>query len=267
MLRRGQGDPLVLLHGVTGGEGMWEDVLPLLAPHHDAVALTALGHRGGPPVTERPALMRHIVDDAEHGLDELGFETAHLVGNSMGGWTALELARRGRARSVCAFSPSGTWKAGSGSGGSARQGLRDVARDARRARPLLPLLLLARPMRRFAMRKNAVHGERLSREQILARTDDLLGCQVLDDILDTTEHLEPLDPPPCPITLAWGEQDRVLPLQSNGVCARELVPRARFLTFADVGHVPMFDDPQLVARTILETSLNAPDLGARPSAG
>jgi pimeloyl-ACP methyl ester carboxylesterase len=254
MLRQGEGEPLVLLHGVTGGEGMWEEVMPLVAPHHDAVALTALGHRGGRPVTERPVLMKHIVDDAERSLDELGFDTAHLVGNSMGGWAALELARRGRARSVCAFSPSGTWEPGAGRDGTGRQGLRGVARDARRARPLLPLLLMARPMRRFAMRKNAVHGDRMTRGFILARTDDLLGCQVLDDILDTSEYLEPIDPPPCPITLAWGEQDRVLLLESNGARARELVPAARFVSFDGVGHVPMFDDPQLVARTILETT-------------
>ena len=254
MLRQGEGEPLVLLHGVTGGEGMWEDVLPLVAPHHDAVALTSLGHRGGRPVTERPVRMEHIVDDAERSLDELGFDSAHLAGNSMGGWAALELARRGRARSACAFSPSGTWEPGPDSHGTPRHGLRAVARDARRARPLLPLLLLAAPMRRFAMRKNAVHGERMTRRAILARTDDLLGCQVLDDILDTTEHMAAIDPLPCPITIAWGEQDRVLPLNSNGVRARELVPGARFVTFAGVGHVPMFDDPELVARTILETT-------------
>jgi pimeloyl-ACP methyl ester carboxylesterase len=254
MLRQGEGEPLVLLHGVTGGEGMWEEVMPLLAPHHDAVALTALGHRGGRQVTERPVQMKHIVDDAERSLDELGFDTAHVVGNSMGGWAALELARRGRARSVCAFSPSGTWEAGAGSDGAARQGLRGVARDARRARPLLPVLLLLPPIRRYALRKNAVHGERMPRKAVLARTDDLLACQVLDDLLDTSEHMAPIDPLPCPITIAWGEQDRVLPLKSNGACARELVPAARFVTFDEVGHVPMFDDPQLVARTILETT-------------
>ena len=86
------------------------------------------------------------------------------------------------------------------------------------------------------------------------RTDDMLACAVLDDVLETDEELAPLDPPPCPITIAWGERDRVLPLKRNGARARELVPGARFLTVADVGHVPMFDDPGLVARTILETT-------------
>jgi len=253
MLRQGSGEPLVLLHGVTGGEGMWEDVIPVLATHHDTVALTALGHRGGSQVASRPVKMKDVIDDCERSLDELGFDAIHLAGNSMGGWMALELARRGRARSVCALSPSGTWPPGGGNA-SPRHGLRDVARDARRARPLLPLLLVSKRMRRYAMRKNAVHGERMSRRAILARTDDLLGCMVLDDILDTHEFLEPLDPPPCPIAICWGERDRVLPLKDNGERARKLVPKARFLVLDDVGHVPMFDDPQLVASTILDTT-------------
>jgi pimeloyl-ACP methyl ester carboxylesterase len=77
---------------------------------------------------------------------------------------------------------------------------------------------------------------------------------VLDDVLDTTEYLSPLDPPPCPITIAWGRADRVLPLKTIGARARELVPGARFVEFDDVGHVAMFDDPRLVADTILETT-------------
>ena len=44
-------------------------------------------------------------DAVEHTLDELGIDTTHIVGNSLGGWLAFELARRGRARSVVALSP------------------------------------------------------------------------------------------------------------------------------------------------------------------
>lgn len=54
MIRQGRGEPLVLLHGVTGSETMWQSVIPLLAPHHDAIALTALGHRGGTPAAAGP---------------------------------------------------------------------------------------------------------------------------------------------------------------------------------------------------------------------
>ena len=45
-------------------------------------------------------------------MDEAGFETAHVAGNSLGGYLALKLAERGRARSVVALAPGGGWAAG-----------------------------------------------------------------------------------------------------------------------------------------------------------
>src|SRR6195952_482650 len=140
MLRQGSGDPVVLLHGVTGSEGMWRRVVPLLAPHHDTVALTALGHRGGRPGWSGVRIA-DVVDDAERSLDELGFDRAHLAGNSMGGWVALELARRGRATTVTAFSPAGTWDPVSPEHKRTRKVLARAGADARRSRALLPLVL------------------------------------------------------------------------------------------------------------------------------
>ena len=254
MIRHGTGEPLVLLHGVTGDEGMWSEVVPLVAPHFDTIAITALGHSGGRAPTTRPVLMQHVVDDAERTLDELGIERAHLAGNSMGGWMALELARRGRALSVCALSPSGTWPPGEGAHNKTRLRLKQSQRDARRTRPILPLLMRSARIRRFGVRLNAVHGERLSPRFIVERADAHIACTVLDDILATPESLEPLDPLPCPVTIAWASEDRVLPLESNGEHAKKLVPDARFIVLEGIGHVPFFDDPGLTARTIMETA-------------
>jgi pimeloyl-ACP methyl ester carboxylesterase len=250
MLRKGSGEPLVLLHGITCTAGVWEDVLPQLAPHYDTIALTALGHRGGPEPTGRPVRIEDVVDAAEAQLDELGLERPHVAGFSMGGRMAIDLARRGRARSVCALSPSGCWEPGGNPEG--RERLRTSVRDARRSRPLLPLLLHSKRMRGYAMRLNANHGRRMTREQMLDRIDDTLGCTVVDDLLDGDEGMAPLDPVPCPITIAWSENDRVLPRDTNGERAQELIPQARYLVLEDVGHVALFDDPQLVAETIRE---------------
>src|SRR5689334_8577002 len=109
MLREGSGEPLVLLHGILGSEGVWRGVVPLLAGDFDAIATTALGHRGGLEPAERPLTIAQLVDGAERQLDELGLDRPHLAGNSLGGWIALELARRGRARTVCALCPAGFW--------------------------------------------------------------------------------------------------------------------------------------------------------------
>jgi pimeloyl-ACP methyl ester carboxylesterase len=250
MLREGSGEPLVLLHGILCTSNVWDEVLPLLAPHYDTIALDALGHRYGPVPARRPVRMEDMLDAAEAQLDALGLEQPHVAGFSLGGRMAIDLARRGRARSVCALSPSGCWEQGGAAEG--RDGLRTGVRDARRTRPLLPLLLRSKRMRAYAVRLNANHGDRLTAERLLARTDDTLACTVLDDLLDRDEPLEALDPAPCPITIAWAEDDRVLPRATNGERAQQLVPQARYLVLEDVGHVAMFDNPGLVADTIRE---------------
>jgi pimeloyl-ACP methyl ester carboxylesterase len=251
VLRQGSGEPLVLLHGILGSERMWSHVVPLLAGHYDVIAPTMLGHRGGRPAAARPARLEHVVADAQRLLDGLGLETVHLAGNSLGGQVALELARLGRARTVCALSPSGTWQAGSEDHRRATEVLRATVRAARRSRRVLPLLVRSGRFRRWALRDTAAHGERVSPAELLGLTDDLLGCTVVEDLFDEATRLAPLDPPPCPITLAWAGRDCVFPVEINGARARELIGGVRWIVLGDVGHVPMLDDPQLVAQTIL----------------
>ena len=100
--RGGSGPPLVLLHGFLDSWRTWELVLPALERRHDVLAPTLAGHAGGPPLAgdigERP-----VVDAVERTMDEAGFETAHIAGNSLGGYVALQLAARGRAESVVAL--------------------------------------------------------------------------------------------------------------------------------------------------------------------
>src|SRR5437763_2705459 len=106
--RGGSGPPLVCLHGFTETWRMWELVLPALERHHEVLALTLPGHAGGPALPA--ALSDETLPDAlERLMDEAGFARAHLVGNSLGGFLALQLAARGRARSVVALAPAGGW--------------------------------------------------------------------------------------------------------------------------------------------------------------
>lgn len=126
--------PLILLHGGSWSGDQWRGIAPLLAAHHDVYTPSALGHRGGPVVQRRPVTIWDVIDESERYLDERGLERPHLAGHSMGGFVSLELARRGRAASVCAFSPGGLWS----------DDLR--ARVAKRVRRQLAL---ARKMRRI----------------------------------------------------------------------------------------------------------------------
>jgi len=254
MLRQGAGEPLVLLHGIITGERVWGHVLPLLAPCHDAIALTLLGHNGGPHATSRPAGLKHLVDDVERQLDELGLGEVHLAGNSLGGWIAIELARRGRARSVCALSPAGAWERDWQDTRRVFKALADARRNARALGRLAPPFAGSKWLRHSVLRHNAVHGERVSPEEFLAIIEDVVGCVIAEDLLADGAQLAPLDPLSCPVTLAWSAQDWLFPVATYGARARHLIPAASFIVLEDVGHVPMFDNPRLVAQTILATT-------------
>lgn len=243
---------LVLLHGLTMSETAWRDVVPLLADHHQVYTPNALGHRGGPSVQRRPVTMSDVVDAAEHYLDEHGLDRPHVAGNSLGAFMAIELARRGRAATVCALATPGLWFPG--------DGLQARAMDPRgRAlghlmRPVLPLMFRLAAVRRSAMRDLAVHGGRLTPAQAVAIIGDSLACAIFDDISADEWHIAPLDPLPCPITVVWSEKDRVLPMAEFASALPKLLPQATSKVLAGVGHVPMIDDPGLVAKTILDVT-------------
>jgi pimeloyl-ACP methyl ester carboxylesterase len=60
--------------------------------------------------------------------------------------------------------------------------------------------------------------------------------------------------PACPVTVGWGEKDRLLLYSRQSARARRLLPDARHLTLEGCGHVPTWDDPEQVARVLLEAS-------------
>lgn len=239
--------PLVLLHGIAMSGKAWQDVVPLLSNHHEVFTPTALGHRGGPPAQRRPAVMADVVDAAERYLDEHGLARPHLAGNSMGGFVAIELARRGRAATVCAFSPIGFWSAGFQP--RAFNKLQRGVAVARLVRSILPFMYKSATVRRLILRDVAWHGDRLSADRALEIIDLGIGCEVLADLCASDWQIARLDPLPCPITIAWGEKETLLPAEAHGKTER--IPQASIKTLPGVSHVPMIDDPGLVARTIL----------------
>jgi pimeloyl-ACP methyl ester carboxylesterase len=146
------GPAVVLLHGLNASGNAWHDVVPLLRSYHEVYAPTAIGHRGGPPVQRRPATIRDVVDWAEGYLDEHDLQHPHLVGHSMGGFVAIELARRGRAATVCALSPGGFWSSGDGLRKPTMAKVTNSAGMARLTRPITPFALKSATMRRLWFR-------------------------------------------------------------------------------------------------------------------
>src|SRR4051794_41640448 len=97
-VRRGSGEPLVLLHPVGGSIVVWEPVLDRLAAERDVIAVDMPGFGASPALLDGmeptpPALAAGVAAF----LDSLGVGQAHVAGNSLGAWVAIELARTGRA--------------------------------------------------------------------------------------------------------------------------------------------------------------------------
>ncbi|MCW3038470.1 MAG: hydrolase [Solirubrobacterales bacterium] len=258
--RAGSGPPLVLLHGFTGSWRAWRPVIDGLAAHHAVFAPTLPGHHGSAPLADDfPGTVEAMLDLLEAQLDAEGIDRAHLVGNSLGGWLALELGRRGRALSVVALSPAGGW--------SSPRDLHRVVRLMRGGRLAMERLgprlgpLLRRPrFRKLLLRSVAEHGDRIPPGEVQELLDEALGCLVFDDLLRFIAGSDGLAAGAAsdyPIRIAWSGNDRTIPLERYGRPLVANVPGAELVVLPGVGHVPMFDDPALVVRTILEVSTAA----------
>lgn len=99
--RSGSGAPLVLIHGIGGELCVWEPVLERLEAERNVIAIDLPGFGRSEALAEQitPTPQRLAMTVATF-LDDLGIGTAHIAGNSLGGWVALELALTSRARSV-----------------------------------------------------------------------------------------------------------------------------------------------------------------------
>src|SRR5437763_4443281 len=161
--RDGAGEPIVFLHGFTGTWHHWRPLLGPLSARFEVIAPTLAGHDGGPPYpADCDVTLEQGADSLEGHLDELGVGSAHLVGNSMGGALALELAKRGRARSVVALAPAGGWTDGDG---ETERLARFFARQIRLTRAMAPRMemIMRRPsVRKLALRDAMPHGELVS---------------------------------------------------------------------------------------------------------
>ncbi|GGW99570.1 alpha/beta fold hydrolase [Streptomyces lomondensis] len=252
--REGSGEPLLLLHGIGHHRQVWDPVIPALAAERDVIAVDLPGCGESPALPDGMAHDLPTMNAVLAALCEaLELERPHVAGNSLGGLLALELARARLVRSVTALSPAGFWNEAERRYAFAvltamrqiaqRMPLPVVERLARPAigRTLLTSTIYARPGRRSP---EAVVAETLALARAQGFSETLRSgrsVQFTDDIVGT------------PVTVAWGNRDRLL-IPRQGVRAKSVIPRARLVRLPGCGHVPMNDDPALVARVVLDGS-------------
>jgi pimeloyl-ACP methyl ester carboxylesterase len=251
--RGGAGEPLLLLHGFTDTWRTWELVLGALERRHEVLAPTLAGHAGGPPIDpddpERGAL-----DAIERLLDAAGWKQAHIAGNSLGGYLALRLAERGRARSVVALAPAGGWAPGDLSWHELLAFQIRLQASAQWAAPHAGSMLATARGRRAATEYVAVNFEHIPVELI---THQLLGVAACTAAPALVEHArtrgwnlaaERID---CPVRIVWGTEDRLLPWPSAAArYRRDWLPHVDWVELEGVGHCPQLDVPAVAAELI-----------------
>jgi pimeloyl-ACP methyl ester carboxylesterase len=237
-IRRGSGEPLVLIHGIGDSVRHWSPVMGLLARDYEVIAvdLPGFGRSRSLPGPPEPAALARAVSDF------MGDTPFHVAGNSLGGAVALELGLSGAARSVCATSPIGFTRAWDAAW--LRLSLQLTGRTAaalpRRALAWPPV---ARAVTLQSMRRPMPHAD------LVGTFDDLALAPSWDAAIDPVADYRFSGVPACPVTIAWGDRDFLLPYWQAGR-ARRLLPQATHVRLRGCGHLPTWDDPEQVAEAI-----------------
>jgi pimeloyl-ACP methyl ester carboxylesterase len=255
--RAGSGAPLLVLHGTGGSRRHWAPVRSKLAAHRDLIAVDLPGHgESDPPAGDSGHTPLGYAAALAAFLDDLGVDSPHVAGDSVGGWTALELAKLGRARSVVAIAPAGLWRR------------RDPWRCSLRLWGMYQLGRLAAPSVRRALRSEAGRV-RLLRGTVAKPLN--LSEEEARDVIETynntptlTKHLAQTRRArfrdggeiQVPVTVAWGDDERLIPPSARR--PDELPSHTRTVTLSGCGHIPFWDDPEQVAEMILEATAGPP---------
>ena len=252
--RIGQGKPLVLIHGLGSQWQVWGPVLARLAAERDVVALDLPGFGASPPPPAGTAPgLASLTRLVSEFLDELGLDRPHVAGNSLGGWISLELAKQGRVASATALSPAGFHT--DGEAVYQKVFLRATAGLCRLMAPRAETFVCTRGGR------TAVFAGVLARPAQIPPSDAadairaLAGAYWFDDTLRTfgPDRFHDGELIRVPVTIAWGQHDRLL-LPRQAARAAAEIPGARSITLYGCGHVPTYDDPERVARVLLDGS-------------
>ncbi len=253
--REGTGEPLVLIHGIGSRWQVWEPVLPLLTREREVIALDLPGFGASvmpPPGT--PAGVQSLTRLVAEFLDEQGLERPHVAGNSLGGWISFELAKQGRVRSATGLSPAGFHH--DLEGRFQRASLWTTRRITRALAPRADRLLRPPSARVAAFSQLVAKPTRIPPADAAAHLRALAGAPWFDDTLTAIAGGEKFscgEQITVPVTIAWGEKDRLL-LPHQARRAQRAIPSARMVTLRGCGHVPTYDDPEQVAAVLLEGS-------------
>lgn len=252
-IEKGDGDPLILLHGAGASVRSWLPVIDILATQRRVIALDFPGFGRTPIVSGAKFTVDWAMRQIAEQLELLGIaQEVDFVGNSMGGWFALEAAKRGMARSVVTISPAGLWANGM------------PVRTRMQFFAALSGAWLARTPARIIFRSPSVRAATLStpmynprglteREAVGLLADLSRSAPMLLRALPVAfrTRFEGGQAITVPITLVFGSHDRMV-RPDDSRFLDQLPVDVNVVTLPRCGHIPMWDNPGLVATAILE---------------
>ena len=248
--RVGEGEPLLLVHGTGGTRSHWRPVVDALAGKRNLLLIDLPGHGESP--SPPPGVPHNPIGYARMlaaMLDELGIDRAHCAGNSVGGWTSLELAMLRRAKSVVAIGPAGLWP--KRDPWRCTMQLWSQHKMGRLFAPLTPRLMRSAVGRTILLRSTMAKPRQMPPDAAVEMAAEFAQTPDFDAHLASTrrERFRDGQQIEVPVTIAWGEKERLLPRKARR--QDELPGHARVVILPGCGHSPMWDDPPLVATTIL----------------
>jgi pimeloyl-ACP methyl ester carboxylesterase len=250
----GDGPALVLLHGIGASRAAWAPVLERLTTTHTVYAVDLPGFGDSAPLGDGAVSSpRRLAEAVAGALDELGLETPHVAGHSLGGWVALELADLRPVASLTLLSPAGLWKGGQPA--YCAVSLYVTWAGCRYGASLFNLLSRSGWGRRLALWQFFAHPERLRPDEVRRDVTTMADGAGFVPTMRAVRNLryQAGRELPAPVTVAFGSADRVL-LARQSRFTDQLPPHTRHRVIADAGHVLMSDAPGPVADLILEAT-------------
>jgi pimeloyl-ACP methyl ester carboxylesterase len=253
-IRKGSGEPLLLVHGLGSQYQVWGPVIDRLAAEREVIGVDLPGFGGTPPFPDDVETTASTFADAVAGfLDEIGWDRPHVAGNSLGGWIGLELAKRGRARTVV-----GIGSAGFATPGEQRFSTTSLALQHRLAQLVYGAApkLLASPVRRRLMLGQVFYrADRMTPEAAVEALRNFADSPAVERTLEWIgrDQFRGGEQVKVPVTMIWGDHEMLLPRRERQAArAARALPGSRTVWLPGTGHTPTWDDPPAVAQAILE---------------
>jgi len=253
---KGEGEPLLLVHGYGAGFWVWEKQIDILSHSYRVYALDLLGHgfSDRPKIDYTPETYIHFLRDF---MDRVGIESATLIGNSMGGGIAWAMAalfpERVKRLILINCVPPDVLEQVRNESFRMLAAVKDI--------PLLSYLVIASRNKNSikAILQECVSDIRLITPEIVIRQYQLSRIKgttwvlysTLQNGKDTSKMGDYFSRIHHPTLLIWGEKDLIFPLYV-GENLRQAIKGSKLFVIEKSGHIPMWETPEVVNQAIFD---------------